>query len=163
MGHFEELELSAFNASGSRPYELKQAYLIKRRASVFKRMSRSTLEIIPKVFQSLKHPSLTTFSQDLLEKTEAIHFYSDELLESTYHLMDLQLSIASQKTNERMRILTLFSVFLLPLTVITGIYGMNFEHMPELKLFYGYPYALGLMGLTILSVFLWFKRKGFLS
>jgi magnesium transporter len=60
------------------------------------------------------------------------------------------------------RLLTLFSVFILPLTLITGIYGMNFQHMPELGHPLGYPAALGFMVAVEVGIFLYFRRKGWL-
>ena len=55
------------------------------------------------------------------------------------NLTNLQLSLASQKTNQVVRLLTLFSAFFLPLTFVVGIYGMNFHDMPELDERWGYP------------------------
>ena len=75
----------------------------------------------------------TPHYQDVRESAEAMHFYADELLESATNLTNLQLSLSSQKTNQVMRILTLFSAFFLPLTFLVGVYGMNFEYMPELS------------------------------
>jgi magnesium transporter len=61
-----------------------------------------------------------------------------------------------------MRILTVFSAFFLPLTFIVGIYGMNFQWMPELQAQYGYPAVMGFMALVTLLIFQWFKRKNWL-
>ncbi len=72
------------------------------------------------------------------------------------------MSLSSQRTNEVMRILTLFSVFFMPLTFIVGIYGMNFEFMPELKQRWGYPAVLILMALVAVAIYRWFKRKRWL-
>ena len=52
---------------------------------------------------------------------------------------------------------------MLPLTVIGGIYGMNFEHMPELQWRYGYPFALGLMAATTTVLLFWFRRRGWIG
>jgi magnesium transporter len=70
--------------------------------------------------------------------------------------------LASQKTNEVMRILTVFSAFFLPLTFIVGVYGMNFQWMPELQVQYGYPAVMVFMALVTLLIFQWFKRKNWL-
>jgi magnesium transporter len=62
--------------------------------------------------------------------------------------------------NEVMKILTVVATIFIPPTVITGIYGMNFTHMPELSWPWGYPFALGLMVLLMLGTALFLWRKG---
>jgi len=54
------------------------------------------------------------------------------------------------------------SAILLPMTVITGIYGMNFKHMPEIQSSWGYPAALGLMASVATTMLWWFRKKGWL-
>ena len=76
--------------------------------------------------------------------------------------MDAYLSVVANRTNETMKVLTIFSAIMLPLTLIAGIYGMNFEHMPELKWLHGYPFALSLMGGIALLMISWFWWKGWL-
>ena len=58
-----------------------------------------------------------------------------------------------------MKRLTIISTIMLPLSLIAGIYGMNFEHMPELKWLYGYPYALGLMVIVATTIIVYFVKK----
>jgi magnesium transporter len=72
------------------------------------------------------------------------------------------MSFAAQKTNEVVRVLTVFSVFFMPLTFIVGIYGMNFDFMPELKEKWGYPAALIFMAAVTAIIYFWFKRKKWL-
>jgi magnesium transporter len=74
----------------------------------------------------------------------------------------MQLALASHRTNEVVRVLTVFSVFFLPLTFIVGVYGMNFRYMPELTQRWGYPAVLAFMGLVTLMIYLWFHRRGWL-
>jgi len=84
-------------------------------------------------------------------------------------LMDLQLSSMGNRTNEIMRVLTVFSTIFLPLTFIVGVYGMNFDpdaspwNMPELRWYYGYPLCWLVMILTSVWMLLYFKRRGWLG
>jgi magnesium transporter len=74
-------------------------------------------------------------------------------------MMDLFLSSVSNRMNEVMKMLTIIATIFIPLTFIAGIYGMNFEYMPELKYHWGYPLIwIVMVVIGILMVF-WFKRK----
>jgi magnesium transporter len=84
-------------------------------------------------------------------------------------LLEVYVSAMSQRTNEVMRVLTIFSTIFMPLTFIVGIYGMNFNpeqspwNMPELEWYWGYPFSLGLMAVTTLVLLYYFKRKKWLG
>ncbi|KJS88262.1 MAG: metal transporter [Peptococcaceae bacterium BICA1-8] len=80
--------------------------------------------------------------------------------EITSDLRDSYLSINSNRMNTNMMVLTVITTIFIPLSFVAGIYGMNFEYMPELKWKYGYFIVLGIMTLIGISMFLWFKRKG---
>ncbi len=73
-------------------------------------------------------------------------------------MLDIYLSSISYKLNEVMKVLTIISTLFMPLTFIAGIYGMNFEYMPELKWQYGY-YAVWVLMLTMAMVMLRFFRS----
>jgi len=77
--------------------------------------------------------------------------------------MDAYLSVVANRTNETMKVLTIFSAIMLPLSLIAGIYGMNFEHMPELKWLHGYPFALGLMAIVATVMIGWFWFRGWIT
>jgi len=77
-------------------------------------------------------------------------------------LMDLYLSMVSHRMNEVIKLLTIISTVFMPLTFIVGIYGMNFEDMPELKMHYGYPVTMGAMLLIVIAMTIYFYRKGWL-
>jgi magnesium transporter len=89
-----------------------------------------------------------------------------ELIESAREmvsdLLQTHLSATSNRLNEVMKTLTIISVVGAICTVIAGVYGMNFDHMPELKWVYGYPFALGLMLLSVGAVLGFFKWKKWL-
>jgi magnesium transporter len=78
----------------------------------------------------------------------------------TSDIRDNYLSLNSYRMNSAMMTLTVITVIFMPLTFIAGIYGMNFEHMPELKWKYGYFITLGLMGFIGTTMYLWFRKKG---
>jgi magnesium transporter len=74
-------------------------------------------------------------------------------------LQEIQLNLTSNRMNEIMKVLTLIATIFIPLTFIAGLYGMNFELMPELSWPWGYPAALLIMACVGLFMFLFFKRK----
>jgi magnesium transporter len=75
-------------------------------------------------------------------------------------MIDLYLSLMTQKTNDRMQLLAVISTIFMPLTLVAGIYGMNFEHMPELHSEYGYPITLAAMLCLGVGIGFYLKRKG---
>ena len=77
--------------------------------------------------------------------------------------LDVYLSVQSNRMNEVMKTLTLISTVMLPLTFIAGVYGMNFDHMPELHWIGGYPMALGRMVLVAIGIFMFFRAKGWIG
>jgi magnesium transporter len=93
---------------------------------------------------------------------------ADHLRESAAALLDLHRSVSSTQLNEVIKLLTIISTVFIPLTFIVGIYGMNFNpeaspyNMPELDWVYGYPFAWGLMLVSLLGMLWVFRRKGWL-
>jgi len=90
----------------------------------------------------------------VLRVTDAIDTYRDILSSA----LDANLSMVSHRLNEVVKRLTSFSIILMSSTLIAGIYGMNFDYMPELHWLLGYPFAVGLMVLVGGSLALMFKR-----
>jgi magnesium transporter len=78
-------------------------------------------------------------------------------------LLDVFMSSVGNRMNEVMKVLTIFAALFIPLTFIAGLYGMNFEKMPELKWSWGYPTALGAMAVVAGLMLFFFYRKGWLS
>ena len=104
-------------------------------------------------------PKAAVYFRDIYDNlyrlVEGSYAYQD-MVQGT---LDAYLSAVSNRLNETMKRLTLISAMLMPLTVITGIYGMNFDHIPEFHWRYGYVFVLGLMA-TVSGVLVWyFKRK----
>jgi magnesium transporter len=78
-------------------------------------------------------------------------------------LVDLHLSSQSNRMNEVMQVLTLIATIFIPLTFIVGVYGMNFDDMPELHLRWGYPAVMAFMAVIGVGLALWFRHKGWLG
>jgi magnesium transporter len=77
-------------------------------------------------------------------------------------MLDATLGMVSIEQNQIIKLFSVVAVILLPPTLIASIYGMNFHHMPELDWFWGYPMALGLMAISALLPYLYFRSKGWL-
>lgn len=159
-----ELVIDAFEATvfGEAEFSvtLHGIYLEKRRVTQMRRMLSHTLDAVQKLVPAAE-PTAPLF-QDIRENAESMHSYADELLEEVNSLLSIQLALASHRTSDVMRVLTVFSVFFLPLTFIVGIYGMNFEFMPELRQRWGYPAVIAAMGVVTLVIYGWFRRRGWL-
>ncbi len=168
LDNLEAFEMSIFSAQGAKPFHLQDGYFLKRRSFVFKRILRYSQDVLTKL-SAAGDRGETPFHQDLRETLDGLFFYADELLENVNSLLTLHISLSSQKTNEAshrtnevVRVLTIFSIFFLPLNFLTGLYGMNFEYMPELHTEHGYPIVLGTMAIISVSFFFWFHKKGWL-
>jgi len=156
----EKLEDAIFqdgNAPTTTGDILEVAYLAKKRAALFKRMLRLTRDLLP-FLSKLGDPSSPVI-QSLKDEADRLYFYSDDLVETSNDLVQLSISLTSNRTNQVVRMLTLVSIFLLPLNLVAGIYGMNFRHMPELDWKYGYPAVISFMILVELGIFWLLKRK----
>ncbi|RYZ67325.1 MAG: magnesium and cobalt transport protein, partial [Proteobacteria bacterium] len=117
---------------------LREGYRIKRRASTYRKVFKFTNDVLNKIHShgDLPIEDITNIKEPL----DRLTFYADNIFEEITGLLNLHLSLLSQKTNEAsfktneiMRLLTVVSIFFLPLNFLAGVYGMNFENMPELK------------------------------
>lgn len=142
------------------PPSLQSIHVLKRRVSLIKRMLWQTHNVIQRLTPTGERSS--SVYQDLKENTESYHFWAEQLHEEVHNLLAMHVAMASHRTNEVMRVLTVFSAFFLPLTFVVGIYGMNFDFMPELNKRWGYPAVLAVMVAISLSIFIWFRRRGWL-
>ena len=146
---------------------LREGYHIKRRASAFKKIFKFTNDVMIK-FRQRADFNVVNFEL-VTEPLDRLVFDSDSLLEEISGLLNLHLALMSQKTNEAslrtnevMRVLTVVSIFFLPINFIAGVYGMNFENMPELKSANGYYMTLGLMFIIAIAILGWAYAKGWL-
>jgi magnesium transporter len=144
----------------ARPPALFAIHQLKGKLGLIRRMLWLTSGVILKSGGGQERT--TPLHQDLRETADSYLFYTDQLLDQTHDLLTIHLAVASHRTNEAIRVLTVFSAFFLPLTFIVGLYGMNFVHMPELSWRLGYPLVLVVMLGVTLAIFAWFRRRGWL-
>ncbi len=122
-------------------------------------------ELISRLIDSesplIKHDT-KLFLRDALDHSLEINESLQIYREMSMSLMEMYMSNMSNKMNEVMKVLTIMASIFIPLTFIAGIYGMNFDHMPELHWKYGYYYVWGLMITLFLGMLIYFKRKDWL-
>jgi len=138
---------------------LKGLYYLKRKTDLLKQMLILSFDIIDNVDGKGDGTVETRDTRDHYVKLQNM-FASQS--DNIHQLLNVYFSASSQRTNETMRILTIFSVFFMPLTFIVGIYGMNFNFMPELKWKLGYPMVMVLMVVVTFVIYIWFKKKKWL-
>ncbi|MEO7635073.1 MAG: magnesium transporter CorA family protein [Sphingomicrobium sp.] len=98
----------------------------------------------------------------LIADAQALNDHSNFLGDNLVFLLDANLGFITLEQNFVMKVFSIFAVVFMPPTLIAGVYGMNFEHIPELKWLLGYPYALGLILLSAVVPFWIARRKGWL-
>jgi len=135
---------------------LEELYFIKSQSRILKKVLHITQNVIDQVADKFSNSFQFQEIKDRLLNQLTIN---DESVENSNQLMTTYLSISDQKNNEVVRLLTIFSAFFLPLTFIAGVYGMNFDFMPELKWRYGYLFSILFMFLIVLIIYIWFRRK----
>ena len=102
------------------------------------------------------------YFKDIYDHLFRIVEVADNLRETLNVMVQVYVSMVSNQLNHTMRVLTVIATLMLPLTVITGIYGMNFDFMPELRWKYGYFAVLGFMAVVAGGMLLYFRRRNWL-
>lgn len=137
---------------------------------------RRALIALGRIFWRQRDPMARLLRDAEIFRSET-HIYLRDVYDSTVQLMDMvettrelaaslleiHMSISANRTNEVMKTLTIMASIFIPLTFIAGIYGMNFENMPELAQPWGYFVALGIMAAVAGGLLLWFRRRGWLG
>jgi magnesium transporter len=106
--------------------------------------------------------SLSIYIRDLYDHTVQVIDTIETMREMVAGMLDIYLTTASNRMNEVMKVLTIMASIFIPLTFIAGIYGMNFEGMPELHARWGYPVILVLMFVVAISMIFYFKKRKWL-
>ena len=137
-----------------------------KREMVFLRKSvwpvREVVNGLERSESDLIDKSLSIYMRDLYDHTVQVIDTIETMRETVSGMLDIYLSSTSNRMNEVMKVLTIMASIFIPLTFIAGIYGMNFESMPELHARWGYPFTLVLMLVVALSMILYFKKRNWL-
>jgi magnesium transporter len=159
-----EAKIDAFEqfltGDGDSAAQLPAAYQLKRQLNLMRRLLWRTLNLATRFRTG--NGRRAAVLQDLRENAESMHFYAEELLDDVNNLLNMQLALATHRTNEVVKVLTVFSAFFLPLTFLVGVYGMNFAYMPELTHPIGYPAVWVLMIGVSAFIWFWFRRRRWL-
>ena len=108
---------------------------------------------------SLVKQTTQIYLQDLHDHTVQTIDIIESFRDVVSGMIDIYLSNINIRTNDIMKVLTIVSTIFVPLTSITSLYGMNFEHMPELHTRFGYPLVLLFMSIVAISMLIFFRRK----
>jgi len=144
---------------------LEEIMDLRRAVARLKRISSRQLEVLYRL-SNAEFPqipeNIIPFYRDVHDHLLRISDLSESYRDLVSGLFDIHFSVTANKTNDVMKILAIFSAIMLPLSLIAGIYGMNFENMPELHSPNGYYLTLGFMILIALALLFYFWRKGWI-
>ncbi|HKB16582.1 MAG TPA: magnesium/cobalt transporter CorA [Planctomycetota bacterium] len=144
---------------------LRRILDLKRRAAILFRVLRPQRDVIGTLARGefpLVSKKARVYFRDVYDHCVRLHDLLESHRDAIASARDAYLASVNNRMNRTMQTLAAVTTVLLPLTVVTGIYGMNFEHMPELRSPYGYPAALGLMATISASLFLLLRKKRWL-
>jgi magnesium transporter len=159
----EEIEEEVVESPSSRT--LKTVHQLKRELIFLRRSVWPMREVVNSMLRDesdLINSEARIFLRDLYDHTIHVIDTVETLRDIVAGMLEVYLSSVSNKLNQVMKVLTVMSSIFIPLTFVAGVYGMNFQHMPELTWHYGYPAVMG--GMLVVAVgLLWlFHRKEWL-
>ncbi len=144
---------------------LERLHSLRREMLVFRKVVWPLREACASLCRddyTLIDESTIVYLRDVYDHVVQVFELVETLRDVLSSLMDLYLSTLSNWMNETMRVLTIIATIFIPITFIAGVYGMNFEHMPELRLRWAYPAVLGVMALVVAGMLWYFRRRKFL-
>jgi magnesium transporter len=148
------------------PLLLRRIHHVKRELLDIRRAVWPQREAVSAVIRGdheLVGQEVRTYFRDVYDHCIQIMDVVETYRELAGGLMDVYLSSVSNRQNEVMKVLTVMASIFIPLTFLAGIYGMNFEHMPELHKRWAYPILLAVMAGVAGVMLLFFYRKGWLG
>ncbi|HUK57043.1 MAG TPA: magnesium/cobalt transporter CorA [Nitrospiria bacterium] len=155
----DELEREVTASPGKET--LNRIFTLKRDGMSLRRVTSPQREILNRLSRdpfSVVNKRTAIYFRDVYDHLVRINDLAESYKDLTTGLLEAYISMVSNRLNEIVKVLTALTVVFMPLTVITGIYGMNFKNMPELEWRYGYPATIGTM-VGIVVMMLWFFRR----
>lgn len=140
-------------------HELRKQMLVARR-SIWP--LRDAFGILQHTESKLIAKDTRLYLRDVYDHTVRLIDTVETYRETLASIYDLSMSTVSNRLNAVMKVLTIISTIFIPLTFISGVYGMNFQHMPELEYPWAYPAVLLLMLLVAIGMLIFFKRRNWL-
>lgn len=138
---------------------------LKRRVLEIKRTLAPHRELFGRIarneFEEIT-PQTVVFHRDLYDSTYRLTEVADSYRDLLSGTLDAHVSMISHRLNEVMKVLTIFSTIMLPLTFIAGVYGMNFDYLPELHWKYSYLVVWGVMISVAAGLLVFFRRRGWI-
>lgn len=152
----DNIENEIFLKNTNHTNQIKRLYKLKRKSGLNFRVLTISVDAIDK-FKLLGLQESEFF--DLKDKHKDVVADFDHLNIQITNLISMFLALSDQKANQVMKVLAIYSVYFLPITFIAGLYGMNFDNMPELHQKNGYFFTLGLMAVVVICTFIYARRK----
>lgn len=152
----DNIENEIFLKNTNHTNQIKRLYKLKRKSGLNSRVLTISTDAVDK-FRLLGLQDSEVV--DLKDKHKDVVADFDHLNLQITNLISMFLALSDQKANQVMKVLAIYSVYFLPITFIAGVYGMNFDNMPELHHKYGYFFTLGLMALVVICTFIYARRK----
>jgi len=152
----DNIENEIFLKNTNHTNQIRRLYKLKRKSGLNSRVLTISNDAIDK-FKLLNLEDSEVV--DLKDKQKDVVADFDHLNLQITNLISMFLALSDQKANQVMKVLAIYSVYFLPITFIAGVYGMNFDNMPELHTQHGYFYTLGLMAVIVICTFIYARRK----
>jgi magnesium transporter len=159
----DDLEGSVFAEDGEGTVQ-EDIFHLKRKVVTFRRLALPSREVIDLLTESggVVTPALRPYYRDVMDHVIRAGELIDNIRELLTTALESQLAQVSNRQNVVMKQLSAWAAIILIPTLIAGIYGMNFRNMPELDWEFGYPFAIGTMLVAAGTLYVVFKRKGWL-
>lgn len=152
----DNIENEIFLKNTNHTNQIRRLYKLKRKSGLNSRVLTVSSDAIDKFkLLGLQDSEVS----DLKDKHKDVVTDFDHLNIQVTNLIGMFLALSDQKANQVMKVLAIYSVYFLPITFIAGVYGMNFDNMPELHHKNGYFFTLGFMALVVICTFIYARRK----